>query len=189
MKKKLKLLQQPNPQHQVLGVHSSASAIAEQRKKATSDYSGIGVPSKKSQHQSKSRSSSRRKEFSPIAEDAAAFGYHAPKLKRIKAKVTEESSVPISAYAAAYHRGYMQKSKERGEFYLTVLNDLAEDTIITSRISRENLCEVLGWMQREHGHMVDHMNTINGELAVLMSKSLVSQMQKGLFHKGRSKHG
>jgi hypothetical protein len=175
MKKTTKLLQQPNPQHQSLGIHSSASAIADQRKK--------------SQTQSKSRSSSRRKEFSPNVEDGAAFGYHAPKLKRIKAKVTEESSVPISVYAAAYHRGYMQKDKERGEFYLTILNDLAEDTIISERINRENLCEVLGWMQREHGHMVEHLNTINGELAVLMAKSLVSQMQKGLFHKGRHKDG
>jgi hypothetical protein len=95
----------------------------------------------------------------------------------------------VSKLGAAYHRGYMQKDKERGEFYLTILNDLAEDIIIPERITRENLCEVLGWMGREHSHMVDHLNEIHGDLMLLSARSLVSQMEKGLFKKGRNKCG
>jgi hypothetical protein len=95
----------------------------------------------------------------------------------------------VSKLGAAYHRGYMQKDKERGEFYLTILNDLAEDIIIPERITRENLCEVLGWMAREQSHMSDHMTECHDELILLATKTLISRMEKGLFKKGRNKCG
>lgn len=89
----------------------------------------------------------------------------------------------------AFCRGYNQKDKDRGEDYLTILNHLAEGTFDPRLMTKAALAETLGWMQREHGHMVDHMNEINGSLAQVMAESLISQMEKGLFKKGRRKCG
>jgi hypothetical protein len=89
----------------------------------------------------------------------------------------------------AFSRGYQQKDKARGEDYLTVLNHLAEGTYDPRLMTKMVLAECLGWMQREHGHMVDHMNEIHGGLLQISAESLVSQMEKGLFKKGRGKCG
>jgi hypothetical protein len=89
----------------------------------------------------------------------------------------------------AFSRGYDQKSKERAEDYLTILNHLAEGTYDPRLMTKFALAECLGWMHREHGHMVDHLNDINGGLLQIAAKSLVSQMEKGLFKKGRGKCG
>jgi hypothetical protein len=89
----------------------------------------------------------------------------------------------------AFSRGYDQKDKKRGEDYLTILNHLAEGTYDRRLMTKAALAETLGWMQREHGHMVDHMNEIHGRLLTISAESLVSQMEKGLFKKGRGKCG
>ena len=89
----------------------------------------------------------------------------------------------------AFCRGYDQKDKQRGEDYLTILNHLAEGTYDPRLMTKEGLAECLGWMQREHGHMVDHMNEIHSGLLRISAESLVSQMEKGLFKKGRGKCG
>jgi hypothetical protein len=89
----------------------------------------------------------------------------------------------------AFARGYEQKDKQRGEDYLTILNHLAEGTFDPRLMTKMALAECLGWMQREHGHMVDHTNEIHGRLLQISAESLVSQMEKGLFKKGRGKCG
>lgn len=56
-----------------------------------------------------------------------------------------------------YHRcGYVETNKRRIEFYLTILNDLAEDTTFKRRMSVENLCEVIGYLQRENQKVLMH---------------------------------
>lgn len=137
--------------------------------------------------------SSAKPEFSPTAEDAAAFG-HDPKWRsRQRSKERLQRTRVERAHATrlmkAFCRGYDQKDKERGEEYLTILNHLAEGTYDPRLMTKMALAECLGWMQREHGHMVEHMNEINGRLAHVMAESLVSQMEKGLFKKGRGKCG
>ena len=126
--------------------------------------------------ESRKRSAKKKETFSPTAEDAAAFG-HRP-LGEIGDRLME-----------AFCRGYDQKDKQRGEDYLTILNHLAEGTYDPRLMTKEGLAECLGWMQREHGHMVEHMNEIHSSLALVMTESLVSQMEKGLFKKGRRKCG
>lgn len=150
-------------------VHSSLSAIAERRKAAGKQV------------------------FSPTAEDAAAFGYD-PKWRQRSRRKADRKRLRLQRGHAtrlmqAFSRGYNQKDKARGEDYLTVLNHLAEGTYDPRLMTKFTLAECLGWMQREHGHMVDHLNEINGGLLKIATESLVSQMEKGLFKKGRSKCG
>ena len=64
-------------------------------------------------------------------------------------KSKQKNTLDTGPLAAAYHRGWTQKNKKRGEFYLTILNDLAENIEIKGRLTLPNLCEVLGWMAQE----------------------------------------
>jgi hypothetical protein len=144
----------------------------------------------------KKAATKRRKpapEFSPTAEDAAAFGYNPDWQKDRRRKKRLQRRRVERAHATrlmnAFARGYDQKDKQRGEDYLTVLNHLAEGTYDPRLMTKMALAECLGWMQREHGHMVDHMNEIHGGLLQISAESLVSQMEKGLFKKGRRKCG
>lgn len=89
----------------------------------------------------------------------------------------------------AFGRGYDQKDKERGEDYLTILNHLAEGTYDPCLMTKMALAECLGWMQREHGHMVDHMNDIQSRLLQITTEAVIAKMEKGLFKKGRGKCG
>lgn len=91
--------------------------------------------------------------------------------------------MPEGRIAAAYHRGWNQTDKDRGEFYLTIMNDLAEDIEIKGRLTRENLAEALGWAMREREHLNDHMNEIHGKLLMTATESLASSMERGLFKK------
>jgi hypothetical protein len=131
--------------------------------------------------------------FSPTAEDAAAFGHNPDWQKDRRRKKRLQRTRVERAHATrlmkAFCRGYEQKDKERGEDYLTILNHLAEGTYDPRLMTKMALAECLGWMQREHGHMVDHMNEIHGGLLQISAESLVSQMEKGLFKKGRRKCG
>jgi hypothetical protein len=133
------------------------------------------------------------KSFSPTAEDAAAFGYD-PKWRSNQRRRQRLQRVRLErAHATrlmkAFCRGYDCKNKQRGEDYLTVLNHLAEGTYDPRLMTKMTLAECLGWMQREHGHMVEHMSDINSRLLQIATESLIGQMEKGLFKKGRGKAG
>jgi hypothetical protein len=86
---------------------------------------------------------------------------------------------------SAYHAGWVQTNKDRVEFYLTILNDLAEDIEIPGRLTRANLVEVLGWLSKEQSNQVAHMSDIHGKLMLLAADSLVSAMKEGLFKDAR----
>lgn len=135
----------------------------------------------------------KKKEFSPTAEDAAAFGYNPDwrrdRNRRFRRKRLSQERAHATRLMKAFSRGYDQKDRARGEDYLTVLNHLAEGTYNPRLMTKMTLAECLGWMQREHGHMVDHLNEINGGLLKVAQESLISQMEKGLFKKGRGKCG
>lgn len=135
----------------------------------------------------------RKPEFSPTAEDAAAFGHDPDWRKRASQRERRKRLRLERAHATrlmkSFSRGYDQKDKQRGEDYLTILNHLAEGTFDPRLMTKMALAECLGWMQREHGHMVEHMNEIHSGLLKIASESLVSQMEKGLFKKGRGKCG
>jgi hypothetical protein len=86
----------------------------------------------------------------------------------------------------AYHAGWSQTDKDRGEFYLTILNDLAEGIDIPDRHTRANLAEVLGWMSREQSHMNEHMCSIHDDMVLLATGALISAMKKGLFKSAKT---
>ena len=70
----------------------------------------------------------------------------------------------MSKLSDAYRRGYKQKSKAKIENYLTILNDLAEDTAFPARTTREKLTECLGYLQRCDQERVDEINRLKYEL-------------------------
>jgi hypothetical protein len=98
-------------------------------------------------------------------------------------KSKQNNSTDIGPLAAAYHRGWTQKNKKRGEFYLTILNDLAENIEIKGRLTLPNLCEVLGWMAQEQHLMSQHMCKVHDKMIKIAMESMISQMEEGLFGK------
>lgn len=70
------------------------------------------------------------------------------------------------------HRGYNQKDKKAIEFYDTVLNDLAEDIDIRGRLTKANLIEVIGYLERELQNSIDRLSSLRLELIGLATKSL-----------------
>ena len=103
--------------------------------------------------------------------------------ERENLKSKQKNTLDTGPLAAAYHRGWTQKNKKRGEFYLTILNDLAENIEIKGRLTLPNLCEVLGWMAQEQHLMTQHMCKVHDKMIKIAMESMISQMQEGLFAK------
>lgn len=98
-------------------------------------------------------------------------------------KSKQKSANDLKTLSAAYHRGWAQQDKKRGEFYLTIMNDLAENIFIPRRHTAENIAEALGWMAHEQHLMAQHLCKVHDKMMRLATESLVSQMEEGLFGK------
>jgi hypothetical protein len=117
----------------------------------------------------------------PIGSWKSSLSGMATLRKQAAEKKSKHKIIKSLSLGSAYHAGRMEGDRDRVEFYLTILNDLAEDIEISGRLTRANLAEVLGWMSREQGRMNDHMCGINNKLLVLAADSLISAMKDGLF--------
>lgn len=62
-----------------------------------------------------------------------------------------------------YHNGWNLRDSKRKEFFATILNDLAEDICITKRLSRENLIELAGYLQKQNHELNNLLQSVAHE--------------------------
>jgi len=78
----------------------------------------------------------------------------------------------------SYSKGWNETNPKKIEEYLTILNDLAENIEVKGRLTKANLIEVLGYLQRQNDDLVICYQNFTNDILLRSMTTLTDELGK-----------